>query len=328
VAADETRRRHEEAARAAMRDIEVKNQEIESIRKELLSAAQSQQTLEKQIGAQSEETEALCAGLEVLLASTGGGLTGRDDATSAASKMQEVTRRVQKMQAELLRFLPPKVCQCGSQYVDDAEFCRKCGVRRPTGAAGQGGTGSPRRPGSSLDTLERALRDQPSPSPSSGDGPDYDIPRQPSAFKPSSNSPRRGHGSGTSANGAYSNANEPQVQGKLVSKLRTEIVTLRQEHGDMDMLMSQAAKALNREVHKTATLKNEVDQLKKQLSAAQQEIQLAFSEKEESDQMMEEAAEVITKERTRVRELEQDLDRLRVSGLQGPPRNAPQQAWG
>jgi len=96
------------------------------------------------------------------------------------------------------------------------------------------------------------------------------------------------------------NAEPAPVEAKLVNKLRSEIETLRGEHSDMDSLMSQAAKALNKEVQRSSGLKG-------QLEKSQNDLELAMQDKDESDQMMEEAAQVINKERLKVRQLEKKL---------------------
>lgn len=94
-------------------------------------------------------------------------------------------------------------------------------------------------------------------------------------------------------------------EGKLVGKLRGEIENLRQEHGEMDTLMSSAAKALNREVtgffgyesvvsdlvflclqvHRNATLKKELEDSKKQLTQTKQELAAMQADKDEVNPM-------------------------------------------
>merc|ERR1712070_1211996 len=116
----------------------------------------------------------------------------------------------------------------------------------------------------------------------------------PNGPKPSSRSPRP-----QSARELVYVQEQMRAQGKLVHKLRGEIETLRVEHGDMDLLMSEAAKALTRESRKNTTMKMELEQTRKALATAQQEIEAGLAERAEADSMMEEAAQVITRERSR-----------------------------
>jgi len=164
-------------------------------------------------------------------------------------------------------------------------------LERPTGPRG----------GAGLDQLERAMQNH-AISPDRQQHPDT-----PSGPKPNRRSPRP-----LSAREVQSAQEQVRAQGKLVNKLRGEIETLRVEHSDMDMLMSEAAKALNRESRRVAALKKELEQARRALERSQQEVEVAQSERVEADAMMEEAAQVITRERARAQRLERELAQHRL----------------